>query len=344
MAEKDFSTIDNDRFLRRDANQSDQTKDAVYVASNPAPKRGDDSLRKQGRPKGSEEDGGAPNVLTGTVITSCFIQTSALPSRVEMQGNDITFFDDTYSRGGKLIGDTSRLIFTHASGKEGEEIVSGFIFQKRALIGNTYDNVLELFSPNNDPDTNYVFIGRMGTGEERNIAFIEVAPDYRTNVGDSKGYLNGVFRARVSRDGINGDYRDGLYVMDRGTESSSLEGCVGWIVGGGPNGQARLSYMPNRDGNPLDDSIYDIYVSSLGINFFVNGVIVMTIDGSGVSVPGGLTLPGDLTVGGDLSVGDDLTVTGDATFNGEVTMNGIPTSSPGGSRRVWKNGTVLNIT
>jgi hypothetical protein len=268
MADNDFVQLGQDRFLRRDPSQTDQTKGAAYAASNPAPKRGDDQFRKVGRPKGSEEDDGAPNILTGTVITACFIQTSALPSRVEMQGNDITFFDDTYSQNGRLIGDTSRLIFTHASGKEAEEITSGFILQKRALIGNTYDNVLELFSPDNYPDTNLVFIGRMGTGQERHISVIEIDYDHRTDIGDAKGYLNGIFRVRGSRDGADNDNRDGVYVFDRGTESSSRDGSVEWLVAAGEGGQVRLSYMPDRDGNPLTDSLFDIYISSTGITFF----------------------------------------------------------------------------
>lgn len=268
MADQDFVSLNTDRFLRRDANQSGQTKDAVYTAGNPAPKRGDDTLRKQGRPNGAEEDSGAKNILTGTVITSCFIQTSALPSRAELAGNDLTFFDDTYTRGGKIIGDTSRIVFTHASGKEAEEITSGFILQKRARVGETYDNVLELFSPNNDPNTNFVFIGRMGTGQERNISVVEIAPDHRTDTGDADGYVNGIFRVRVSRDGVDADYRDGAYVFDRGTESASREGTVNWLVAAGEGGQVRLSYMPNRDGNPLTDAIFDIYISATGISFF----------------------------------------------------------------------------
>jgi hypothetical protein len=280
--------LGQDRFLRKDPNQSDQTKGAVYAAANPAPKRGDDSLRKIGRPKGSEEDDGAPNVLTGTVITSCFIQTSALPSRIELEGNDITFFDDTYSQNGRIIGDTSRLIFTHGSATRTGEIASGFILQKRALVGDSYDNVLELFSPDNAPNTNFVFIGRKGTGDERNISDIEIAPDHRTSVGDAEGYVNGIFRVRVSRDGVDTDYRDGLYVFDRGTESSTREGTVNWLVAAGEGGQVRLSYMPDRDGNPLNDSTYDIYISSTGINFFVSGVAVLTLD------TGGITYTGDI--------------------------------------------------
>lgn len=276
----DFQKLKKDRFLRKDPDQQDQTKSAIYTASNPSPKRGDDRLLKIGKPKGSEEDDGAPNILTGTVIVSCFIQTSALPSRIEMQGNDITFFDDTYSQGGKIIGDTSRLIFTHASAKSGEEIESGFIFQKRALIGNSYDNVLEIYSPNNTPNTNYIFIGRRGTGDDRNISVVEIAPDHRTDVGDAEGYINGIFRVRVSRDGVDADYRDGVYIMDRGTESSTREGTVNWLVAAGEGGQVRLTYMANRDDNPLTDALFDIYISSVGISFF--GLPTSNPGGSGV--------------------------------------------------------------
>lgn len=264
----ELKDLKQDRFLRKDASQSDQTKGASYAAANPAPKRGDDALRKIGRPKGSEEDDGAPNVLTGTVITSCLIQTSALPSRAELEGNDLTLFDDTYSQGGTLIGDTSRIVFTHGSAKQGAVITSGFILQKRASTDNTYDNVLELFSPDNDPHKNFVFIGRMGTGAERNISLVEIAPDHRTAIGDADGYVNGIFRVRVSRDGEDLDYRDGVYIFDRGTESSSRSGTVNWLVAAGEGGQVRLSYMANRDDNPLTESLYDLYISSVGFTFF----------------------------------------------------------------------------
>jgi hypothetical protein len=311
----ELNNLQDDRFLRKDANQSDKTKSAAYTALNPAPKRGDDMFSKIGRPKGSEEDDGAPNILTGTVIISCFIQTSALPSRIEMQGNDITFFDDTYSQNGQIVGDTSRIVFTHGSAKQGGIIDSGFIFQKRALSTNTYDNVLELYSPNNTPNTNYVFIGRMGTGSERNISVVEIAPDYRSVVGDSKGYINGVFRVRVSHDGVDATYRDGLYVFDRGTESVSKGGStVCWLVGGGDNGQVRLSYMANRDDNPHDDALYDVYITSTGITFFVGGVAKFTLSTSGF------------------------------TLTGALTLSGLPTTNPGGSGKVWNDSGTLKIT
>jgi len=243
------------------------------------------------RKDSNREDEEARNILTGTVIVSCFIQTSALPSRIEMEGNDLTFFDDTYSQNGKIVGDASRIVFTHGSGSKKNTISSGFILQKRALTGDTYSNVLELFSPNNNPSSNYIFIGRRGTGDQRNIRVVEIAPDHRTAVGDSEGYINGIFRVRVSRNGVDTDYRDGLYVFDRGSESSSRSGTVNWLVAGGEGGQVRLSYMASREGNPLTDALFDIFVSSEGISFF-----------------------------------------------------GLPTSNPGGSGKVWKDGTTLRIT
>lgn len=168
-----------DRFLRRDPNQAAQTKDPIYTASNPAPKRGDDAFRKVGRPKGSEEDDGAPNILTGTVIVSCFIQTSALPSRIEMQGNDLTFFDDTTEQGGQVSGDTSRLIFTHASGKSGEKITQGFIWEKRASTHDSYDNVLSLYAlPPKEGRMNYLFWGFSGDGSEFNTNAFQVAVNH----------------------------------------------------------------------------------------------------------------------------------------------------------------------
>ncbi len=199
----ELDNLNQDRFLRKDPNQDDQTKGAVYAALNPSPKRGDDSLRKIGRPKGSEEDDGAPNILTGTVITSCFIQTSALPSRIELQGNDLTFFDDTYEDNGVVIGDTSRLIFTHGSGKDGEMIIQGFVLEKRASTHDTYDNVLSLYSlPPKQGRMNYMFFGGEGRGLYQQTNQIQF------NVNHSSGPVtqdaaNGAFNVTGSFDGTN---------------------------------------------------------------------------------------------------------------------------------------------
>lgn len=199
MNEKDLNF---DRFLGKDPKQSDSTKDPVYTSVNPTPKRGSDELKKIGRPKGSEEDGGAPNILTGTVIISCFIQTSALPSRIEMQGNDLTFFDDTYELGGTVIGDTSRLIFTHGSAKFGEVIQQGFIWEKRASIHDTYDNVLSLYAlPPKPEKMNYMYFGYDGTGENPHTNYVAFNVNRSTGTV-SQAIANGAFYITNSTDGV----------------------------------------------------------------------------------------------------------------------------------------------
>lgn len=115
---------------------------------------------------------------------------------------------------------------------------------------------------------NAVVVGRTGNGQKRNMHLFDIEVDHRTEIGDSLGYVNGVFRARVSRDGADATIRDGLYVFDRGSESASREGTVNWLVAAGEGGQVRLTYMPDRDGNPLTDALFDIYVSSSGIFMF----------------------------------------------------------------------------
>lgn len=232
-----LSELGQDRFLRRDPNQDDRTKGAAYASWNQAPRRGDDSRRKVGQPKGSEEDDGAPNVMTGTVIVSCFIQTSALPYRVEMQGNDVTFFDDTYEENGEVIGDTSRLVFTHASGKEGEAISQGFILEKRASVHNTYDNVLSLYSPPaRDGAFNYLFIGRDGRGDspKRNTASVHLAVNYETGALPIPGNppLNGVWEVEYSEDGALAQRLAYMGRMESLFPGAGLSGYGGFITGG----------------------------------------------------------------------------------------------------------------
>lgn len=232
--------LQKDRFLRKDPNQNDSTKSAVYSVVNPAPKRGDDSFLKIGRPKGSEEDDGAPNVLTGTVITSCFIQTSALPSRVEIAGNDIKFFDDTYTQSNKVVGDTSRLVFTHGPGVVRGEVTQGFIFEKRASTHDTYDNVLSIYAlPPKEGRMNYLYFGRDGRGLNWNINYMENVVNHTTTP--------------VTQDIANGV----------------------WGVSGTINGATTLSpniglFFNNLMGLGLAEDGYSIYLASSG-----SGIIVV---------------------------------------------------------------------
>lgn len=247
----DFQALGTNRFLTKTPDQTDQTKGAVYTAINPAPKVGDVSRGKIGQTSQSQEDGSAPNVLTGTVITSCFIQTSALPSRAELSGNDLTLFDDTYSQNGQLIGDASRIVFTHGSAKDGDTITSGFILQKRASVDNTYDNVLELFALNNDPNLNFIFIGRMGDGEERNLALLELTVKHRSALATDRGLINGVMRLRATRDDEDPDVDNaGVTVADSGALVTNAVGVTVRVVGQGAQGGVTISHIANIGDDP----------------------------------------------------------------------------------------------
>ncbi len=197
----DLEQLDKDRFLQKSPDQTDSTKGAAYAAVNPTPKQGDTGSTKDGQATDSKEDDGAPNILTGTVIIACIIQTSALPSRIELQGNDLTFFDDTTTQAHKVIGDTSRLIFTHASGKEGDKILEGFIWEKRASRLDSYDNVLSLYAlPPKQGKMNYLFFGFEGSGTQFNVNAIQMDVNHSTGpVTQDSG--NGLFAVGGTIDG-----------------------------------------------------------------------------------------------------------------------------------------------
>jgi hypothetical protein len=150
----------------------------------------------------SRKDEQAPNVLTGTVITGCFIQTSALPSRIEMEGNNFTFFDDTYSRNGEIVGDTSQLVFTHGSGKKGPNIEQGFIMEKRASIHDTYDNVLSWYSlPPKEGKMNYLYVGLDGRFNNANLNYLQITVNRDTSPV-SQSIANGIFIISGATDGV----------------------------------------------------------------------------------------------------------------------------------------------
>ncbi len=180
-------------------------------------------------------DGGAPNIITGTVIVSCFIQTSALPSRIELQGNDLTFFDDTTMQNGQVIGDTSRMIFTHGSAKQGAVITSGFILEKRASGFNSYDNVLALYAVD-DENQNILYIGRDGrAGDTLKVNYIEITVNHNSNQ-TTGGFPNGEFAIGGALDGLRASspnfaviYNSYLGIVSAGY-SVVIQGTGGGIV------------------------------------------------------------------------------------------------------------------
>lgn len=339
----DFPSLDRDRFLKKDPNQTDQTKGAAYTAINPKPKIGNDDRSKIGQPNKSQEDAGAPNILTGTVIVSCFIQTSALPSRIEMQGNDLTFFDDTTETDGQIEGDTSRLIFTHGSAKYGEKITAGFILEKRCSTFNSYDNVLSLYSPpSSSGDHNYVFLGRNafdGSRQDRNISSFHFAVDFDSTFHpEGNNPLNGVWEIEYSE---AHEYKSRLIYVGN-TQSlfpgASFTGYSGVMIAG-DGGLAGLGYTTTgglsvplyvKQGDevtlganliPDADATYDIGSASFQIkDLYISG----TIHGGGsASIYSGIIDSGGAT--GSLPPGWSVSALGVGDY--VVTHNlGVPNS------------------
>lgn len=300
----DIQQLDKDRFLQKNPQQTDATKNAVYTSINPVPKKGAGQNRKWGQANDSQEDSGAPNILTGTVIVACFIQTSALPSRIELQGNDLTFFDDTYEQNGKVIGDTSRLIFTHGSGKKGEVITAGFIMEKRASIYNTYDNVLSWYSPPAPTGAhNYMFIGYNATSQdpERNISSIHFAVDGRSDFQQINGNstLDGVWEVQYSLDGA------GVSRLVYTGKSESMfpgAGVTGYssLIIAGQGGLVGFGYTPTAGG--LIVGLYMISETSIqvGLNMIPDTASMYDLGSTAfpfrnIYASGGISMGGGLT-------------------------------------------------
>jgi hypothetical protein len=262
------------RFLGKDPNQDDATKSAVFLGSNPVQKRGHTDARKLGRGDGNEEDNGAPNVLTGTVITSCFIQTSALPSRIELAGNDATFYDDTFTESGVVKGDTSRLVFTHDL--DGTE---GFIMEKRASINDTYDNVLSWYAtPARTGKVNYLYIGRNGNSADpkRNVRYFEMVANGEST-GPSSTASNGQIRMNMSVDGVEDP--NAVIGLAYGRSIGAFTGIRANVAGTGDGsgtdtGGVQLSYYLNG-------------VFTYGIVLDKDGIQMFGLPTSAVGLPSG---------------------------------------------------------
>lgn len=265
-----FQDLKQNRFLGKDPNQQDQTQSSVYSALNPVQKRGDIERRKRGQVADNNEDGGAPNIITGTVITSCIIQTTALPSRIEIAGNDVTFYDDTYEVNGEIIGDTSRLVFTHDLNSN-----EGFIMEKRASIHNTYDNVLSWYAtPAREGAVNYLFIGRDGRDSEtdsRNVSYMEFSASAFSDLPydplPGRGAYNGNVGMKMYIDNVISNAN--ITLIYAGTAISGKTGVVAQVVaaGDGTASDAAAVYISYYN-ETTDTFPYEIVVSKAGIQMF----------------------------------------------------------------------------
>jgi len=130
-------------------------------------------------------------------------------------------------------------------------------------------NAAEMFFRDASVDgINSITIGREGDGNSRNTHLIDLEADSRTEIGTKEGYVNGVIRMRVSRNGSDDENRSGVYVMDAATETDGGEGTIFHAVAYGPEGEVRLSYMEDKDDDIRNGTLFDIYISKSGISIY----------------------------------------------------------------------------
>ena len=181
------------RFLYKN-NPSLDSSDPVYMSSDINSKL-NPGVQPTSTP-GNNKD--APNVITGTVITDCIIQTSGLPHRVLIQGNNITFYDDTSKINGVFAGNASTLIFQGASNDYG-----AFAMERRVSVNDPLDNVLSWYvTPPVAGHHNWLFIGRQGNANdpERNLNAMYFAVNIVSTDAASAG--NGIWAVEVDIDGV----------------------------------------------------------------------------------------------------------------------------------------------
>lgn len=154
---------------------------------------------------------------------------------------------------------------------------------------------------------NAITIGRQGDGKFRNTNLIQLEANYDSEIGTTAGYQNGVIRARVSKDGSDERDRSGLYIMHAGTEVEGREGVIAQLVGAGPRGEVRLTYMENLD-EEIGGGRYSLYVSPSGIHLYRGFITMLRIEGD------------------------------------HVVMPNLPKVSPGGTGRLWNDNGTVKIT
>lgn len=187
-------------------------------------------FNKQGRnffQSDNYDEKDARQIITGTVITNCFIQTSALPNRVELSGNDASFYDDSTGGAGSIQGDSASIKFIRADKNPGT-----FIIQKRHGINNDLENVFEMYYSESagGGQLNYMFLGRIGDSTIGNHTDIVV--------------LHGVWDVRAEIDRIfKYEARPTIYTADYNKVDPSKEGVATYIAGEGRDGYSGIGKL-----------------------------------------------------------------------------------------------------
>lgn len=211
---------------------------AVYMSENINSKKNLNSKNNT-----NEDPKDAKQIVTGTVITDCIIQTSGLPHRVLIQDNDITFFDDTNVVDGKFIGDTSRLIFQSAGQLDPNNPRGAFVMEKRVSINDPLDSVLSWYSTSPIPGHhNWLFIGRNGSNldPQRNLNAMYLAVNIVT--ADAAGPGNGVWGLEIDTNGAVADVFAIIAGDSRSIAGPAFNGFSAAISAGG-GGVVGLGYQ-----------------------------------------------------------------------------------------------------
>lgn len=185
----------------------------------------------------AKENNDARNIMTGTVIVSCFIKTSNLANRVELSGNDMRLYDDSKGSGGTITGDTSTISFIRADEEPGT-----FVIQKRHGKDNDLDNVMEMFySDSPTARYNYFYLGRRGDDSSYYTNYIELTADHQAT--KSNNTANGQVGLNMTKDGVSYVNSRISLIHTDALSSPVGEGVRAFISGEGTYGGVQQTYF-----------------------------------------------------------------------------------------------------
>ena len=206
------------------ASQASGTASSQMLAVN---NRGIVTLPADNIKESKDNSKNARQIITGTVITSCFIQTSALPNRVEMSGNDMRLYDDSDGGTGAINGDTASIRFIRSDKQPGDLVI-----QKRHGVNDDRENVFE------------VFYAEAAAGSQRNYIFIGRQGDSSLDSYTDNTVLHGVWdvRAEVNRV-FSYQNRPTILTADYSKTDPTKEGVITTIAGEGDDGITGMGFL-----------------------------------------------------------------------------------------------------
>lgn len=300
----------------------------------------------------------ARQIITGTVITSCFIQTSALPNRVELSGNDARFYDDSTGGTGSIAGDSASIKFIRADQGTGT-----FVIQKRHGINDDRENVFEMYydAAAAGSQLNYIFTGRQGdasVGSFTDRVTLHGIWDVRAEINRVFDYGNrptiytyDYSKINVSKIGvvtvIGGEGRDGFSGMGKLVEVLSFSSATSFAVGDTITGNAtgataKLIYKVNST------DFYADHTNNIAFNPATDNACTTNGAGGG-SGTGNLSVTqfgnyASIIVGPDLKVNFDSQVIVNESNGGRMAVGKVTDAGPMTATAGTQGDIVFNIS